>query len=120
MSRKMRRLLKIGKKPLPVIDHNDLISQNGEEGDQKLPKKTSPEISLARSGNFEKKNRPVFTPLGKEKSQEIFSHLKIVFSVSFICLIFLSILYFLELRIGWVENVNNTIKSLLASLDWKI
>jgi hypothetical protein len=50
---------------------------------------------------------PLSKPMSfeKSKSQEIASHLKTVMLVSVLCLIIVSFLYFLELRIHWVEQI---------------
>jgi len=61
-----------------------------------------------------------FASFDKAKSQEIISHLKVVITVSALCLTILVALYYFERQFDWVNSINLKIKELVGGMDWKI
>lgn len=93
-------------------DYAKVESENGQnvthpETEIKDTVASPGEKSIYHTNEKVKSLEPLSKPISFEesKSQEIISHLKTVMTVSILCLILVGSLYFLELRVRWVEQI---------------
>lgn len=56
----------------------------------------------------------------KDKSKEIFHHVRTVMTVSVVCLMILGVLYYFERQNDWVNSINIEVNDLMANWDWKL
>jgi len=111
LSRKFRKLHHIGKPEFIETQRTEATSIESPKEE-----KATPIISAKSSGPEAKK--PVYLSFEQAKSQEILGNIKLVLSVSILCLLLLGILYFFELRGDWVAGVNEWVKGLLSGWTW--
>lgn len=115
LSRRLRKLRKIGKKPLEFIQ-TDNPSSDKEKYRPILSEQPPIDKALIKPKLApEKADYPIFN---EEKSKEILGNIKTVMTVSVACLVILGILYYFESQNDWVDLVNTKINEFMAGWSW--
>jgi len=112
-SRKFRKMHHISKPAVSETPSYEPVKENIQYSENKESQRTPEPVKSAPEAK-----KPVYLSFEEEKSQEIMGNLKMVLTVSILCLLFLGILYFFELRHDWVSGINEEVKSLLSGWTW--
>lgn len=112
----MRKLRGIGKKPVTETAISKTESHKPEKTIESEVKTEKTKKKITNFGVSIPDSEVV--PFEKAKSQEIFTHLGTVLTVSVACLVILGILYYLERQVDWVNMINLKINGIVSRLNW--
>lgn len=129
LSRRVRKLIKAGKFQTENIDKKE--GQTTGQGDRSFERDHYKEIELReKESSLENViTAPDVNPLEiqsteniqeKEYFKNIFQHIKVVIITSVLCLVILGGAFFLDKRMGLVDNLSNFFKNDFFNWDWKI
>jgi hypothetical protein len=113
LSRKFRKMHHLGKPEVTSLPENKILRENAAPVVEEQKEAVSEKVKAAPAAK-----NTVFLPFEQAKSQDIMGNLKMVLTISALCLVFLGALYSLELRSDWVSSINTTIKHMLSGWTW--